>query len=162
MMETSCAEVMDRVSALIDRELDDSATTAVWRHFEACADCCRECAQLLCLDALARSVPEAESPHQLWERIERLLPPGASSFPEILTPEEAAAVLRISAEQLEAAVDTIPHIRIGDAVRFRWAALQSWITAQEQETSLSSSPHFQAHGRVVDLGQVRRSRIGVK
>jgi excisionase family DNA binding protein len=61
---------------------------------------------------------------------------------ELLTAEEVAALLRVSPGWVyeQSRRRRIPHVRLGRYVRFRRAALDSWLTDSESASTRSAPP----------------------
>jgi anti-sigma factor RsiW len=133
----TCSECLERLSALIDRELSEEEVRTVSDHLDGCPACCREFALLFCADAEMKQVPVPPAPDRLWPRLENALPPASAPaqripLADVLTFEEAAHFLRLSAEELRNSLNALPHFVIAGQVRFRKASLDAWIEGQEQ------------------------------
>ena len=176
----NCHECRDLLSPLLDRELDEETLERLQTHLTECSSCCRDCALLLSQDAAAdlSAVPELQKEGwgRVWAAVEGVLPAAegvtqahmepAPSGSEVLTTEEAARYLRLTLETLLSTLDTLPHFRIGEEVRFRRGSLDGWIAAQEQWASKNapevSTRRTGTDGNVIDFVQARSrlSRLG--
>lgn len=160
----TCQEAREGFSALLDHEAAAEEIVRLREHLLSCDGCRRDFALTACLDAEMMRLPVPGVPASLWERLERDLPPAVSARDladrEILTPEEAAAYLRITPEELEAEGESPPCFRAGGHVRYRKRALDAWIERQESGGDARSpgEEDRNAPGNVVDFFAAR-SRI---
>jgi hypothetical protein len=51
--------------------------------------------------------------------------------PEILMPEELAIFLRVSVQDVMDGLEDIPHIKIGNSIRFRKESIMKWLDETE-------------------------------
>jgi len=162
----TCEKCREDLSALIDRALTLEAVQELWTHLNACSNCSLACAEICCVEATVHADPVPAAPIDLWERVLDALPtfsgrgsaePGRGA---ILTPEEAAAYLRVTAAELMVSLAGIPHFRAGGQVRFRSDVLEEWTKAAHDRGV--DAPRTDGEGRVVDVPAVRppRSRPG--
>jgi excisionase family DNA binding protein len=134
----TCQECGDLLSALIDRELSAQELNQVRAHLQECASCCRECAELCCVDAATKQTCCPNAPADLWERVWVCCTPQSQqtlTAQDVLTPEEAAVYLRLSPSDLLASLDALPHFKIGEHTRFRRCALEEWMQTQERKVT---------------------------
>jgi excisionase family DNA binding protein len=64
------------------------------------------------------------------------------SFDEVITANEVAALLRMTAAWVyaETRCNRIPHMRLGRYVRYRRSAIESWMATLEDEGRGAASP----------------------
>lgn len=131
----TCQECQDQLSGLIDGALPVEEIEGVRRHTAACKACAAECADLLCVNALARAANCPAVPPDLWDRVRQAVDRSGPSLPaplrEVLTLQEAAEYLRLSEDALMRALGEVPHFVVGRQVRFRRRTLDDWIERQE-------------------------------
>lgn len=58
----NCREVLDKISAYMDNELEPAASRTIASHLETCAACREEFDSLSAMDALVRDLPRYEVP----------------------------------------------------------------------------------------------------
>jgi len=132
----NCRNCRERLSAYDARELDETGTAEVEKHLEAC----RECAGLL--DAIrytskltARLVDE-DTPRVLCLRVLDAVgnstAPDPANAPEIMTSEDLARFLRVTAADLEDELVSIPAFEIAGELRFRRDHVLEWIEEREE------------------------------
>ncbi len=166
----TCETCRDRLSPLMDGELESGELRSVREHLKTCPDCCRELALLTCTEAEAAQVANLAPSDDLWERIEcssilAHTTERAAPSSEILTLNEAALYLRLSTEELTEALDRLPYFRIAGQIRFRRRSLEAWIEAQEQNATPPEAAKDETRapvGAVVDFvaARARLTRYG--
>lgn len=65
--DARCNEVLDRLEAFIDEQVDDAESAAIERHLECCDTCARELEHALETVAALRALPELEVPPRVME-----------------------------------------------------------------------------------------------
>ncbi|HET6386957.1 MAG TPA: helix-turn-helix domain-containing protein, partial [Armatimonadota bacterium] len=141
----TCEKCREDLSALIDRALAPEAVQKLWGHLRVCSDCSLACAEICCVEAIVHSNPAPAAPNDLWDRVRAALPAlsgrerAAPDRAAILTPEEAAAYLRITVAELMESLSDIPHFHVAGQVRFRSEALEEWTKAARERAV--DAPH---------------------
>ncbi len=74
-----CADVRERLSALLDNELEPAEHEAVTAHIGGCRECRREFDKLRRMDNLYRALPRAETPDDFEQRVRGSLQDGSSA-----------------------------------------------------------------------------------
>ena len=114
----TCDETRAQLMAYRDAELEVGEREEVARHLAGCCACRDE---LESIGALLAA---------LWEPQEEALA-APERPPELLTPREAAAYLRLSATQFAAVLPNLPRIELAGEWRFRRSSLEAWLAARE-------------------------------
>ena len=132
----TCNECREQLSEFEAGELSGDAARAVEAHVATC----RDCAGLL--QALTETARMTEGLREEWpvrsmsvrilKAADELFGPDLADAPEIMTPEDVARFLRVSAEGLESAMASLPAFDIGGRLRYRKARIIEWIEEQEQ------------------------------
>lgn len=136
-MTMDCKVCRERLSEYEARELPPADAEAVRRHLESCAECRGQRARLARLAEAVDTLPEEEPPESLSfavrREVDRLLAPGLSTAPEILTIEELARYLRVPVEAIEDELTTLPAFEVAGELRFRKDRVAEWIRRREDD-----------------------------
>jgi hypothetical protein len=92
------------------------------------------------LTRLAQAVdtlPDEEPPESVSfavrREVDRLLAPGLSAAPEIMTIEELARYLRVPVEAIEQELATLPAFEVAGELRFRRDRVTEWVRRREDD-----------------------------
>ena len=118
-------------------ELTRPLADQVEQHLSGCPTCRRLLASLrrtaAMVEQLADEPPARSMSVRVLGQVHELLAPDLAEAPEILTREELARFLRVSADALAEVIDTIPGFDIGGEVRFRKERVLEWIQEREHQ-----------------------------
>lgn len=117
-------------------ELDDAEQADLDRHLAECEDCRSEVEGVATVRESLAPAPDEEGPGlDVLARVKRRLATAAEAaapVAEVLTPEEVAAFLQITLEELYENLDQLPVFEFAGRVRIRRRALEAWIEEKEQ------------------------------
>jgi len=121
-----CRKIQINISLLLYGELNKKEQKAVSDHIATCKKCQKAYASYQKTMRLLNRWPEQPTGNRIFSQIIE------HTKPEILTPEELAAYLRVSPADILANIETIPHIRIGEFIRFHRATIIQWLMKSRQ------------------------------
>lgn len=135
MSVDACERFREMAWAQAD-ELTVDEQAAFDAHLTECVDCRSEVEGVAHVrDALAPAPDEAGPGLDVLDRVKRRLATAAEAaapVAEVLTPEEAAAFLQVTPEELYDNLDQLPAFEFAGRVRIRRRALEAWIEEKEQ------------------------------
>ncbi len=149
-MSTQHPITAEELAALAAGDVDPQRESELREHLAHCDTCRRTLAAIRALDtALIALPPASPSPPRLAEirlALDDALhapPPGA----EVLTLSEAAALLRVTPEQLGEIVHELPAFELAGQIRIRRQRLLEWIQQRERDYSHATAASWAAHAR---------------
>ncbi len=134
MGEMTCGEV----EALLARAADGLEVEEARRleaHLGECSACrVEEAAFEAVEEEWARPEMRHDRAETVFAGVEAALRsrPDEEGLPEILTMDEVAGLLRVSREELEAELETLPVFEFAGRLRIRRSRLMEWIEAREK------------------------------
>lgn len=121
----NCRKVSTFLPFLVYGELNKKERKIVSDHIAVCKRCKKAYADYQKIQNLLTRWTEQPVGKRLFPDIIEYIKP------EILTPEELAAYLRVSPDDILTNIETIPHIRLGKSLRFHRETIIQWIREGE-------------------------------
>lgn len=130
---SDCETYRELTWALPD-ELTEEEALRLAAHLEECADCRSEAEGRAAVSAALAFAPDEEAPgeealEQVRARLNLSAP--AAFAPEVLTPEDVAAMFSVPVEDVFENLDELPAFEFAGRVRFRRSAILAWMEEQE-------------------------------
>jgi hypothetical protein len=123
----------EELAALAAGDLDPARADEVIAHAAACERCSRRLAALRRADGVLASLPRLAPPAPAVLAAGRALAEATCGGPqpEIMTLDETAAFLRISADELGEIIEELPAFELAGRIRVRRSRLIEWIARRE-------------------------------
>ncbi|HEC78523.1 MAG TPA: helix-turn-helix domain-containing protein [candidate division WOR-3 bacterium] len=131
-----CKEAKDNFLTYIYDEMNEQSRKEMEAHLAGCRKCRREVKELMEIKELCACLPEFTIDKKfLYKTI-------SAMQPEIITLSELAQYLRVDKETIRLNLDLIPHIKIGNEIRFRKKSIQEWLDEIEYRPALRKRTTF--------------------
>lgn len=131
----NCEDARTLLSEYEAGEAPPETAEKVREHLGACPACARLLEAMRDVAEVA-AAPDEDVPRSLALRIlaqvDDALRGDLADAPEVMTPEELARFLRVSADALDDLADLIPGVEIGGRLRFRKDRVVEWLEERER------------------------------
>lgn len=130
----TCLVTYDELARYTADDIDPDRAAEIEEHLKGCESCRRRVAALRSVDGLAGRAMPVPPPPDAMQRIRRVLAREVrgDDLPEVMTMEEVAEALRLSADEIDEIMPTLPAFEVAGSVRVRRSRLIEWIEKRER------------------------------
>lgn len=143
----------DDLMAWLDGDVAADRSRQIELHVRSCPQCRELVGAVGRSDAALHQAARAEAPaaavHAAWSELAAALAPAPPA--EVLTLQQAAELLQVSAKQLGEVMDELPVFEIAGELRIRRSRLMEWIGSRERDFVRQRSQSWVA--RATSIGQ---------
>lgn len=151
----NCEITYEQLGALAIGELDAKQAAEVREHLVQCERCRNRMAALNRIDEMLGTLRPLRPPASTVLATRRALAQQIRTSPvsEIMTLEEAADFLRITADQLGEIVEELPAFELAGQIRVRRDRLLEWVQQRERDYNRQRSESWVARAGKLGFGR---------
>ncbi len=151
----TCDISYDELAAYAAGDLDADRAAAIREHAAGCQECQGRIEALQLTDQLLAAAKPTPPPAEALLNTRRALAGATRQAPqsEIMTLEDVAEYLKISAEDLNDIVDDLPAFELAGNIRVRRTRLLDWIEQRERAYRSSAAASWSAHASIDAFNQ---------